>query len=111
MSKITITGENIEIHDGYHSMNEIYAHRAILYVALVKHISSMAWKSKRHQDGSTYDGWFILGVELPTGQISYHVPEKFWDKLPEIKELEASPFDGHTSDDVLKRLTMWICGE
>src|SRR6267142_6419394 len=59
------------VSDGYHTMDELYEHRIRLYLALVKiydnYITPMAchvvcWKSKLHDDGSSFDGWFILGM-------------------------------------------------
>jgi hypothetical protein len=38
------------------------------------------------------------------GQISYHIPEKYWD-VARVKQLELnSGYDGHNSQDVLIRL-------
>jgi hypothetical protein len=51
-----------------------------------------------------YEGWFCLGVTIPgIGQISYHLPEKYWHDAFFADEREWA-FDGHTSDDVLKRI-------
>jgi hypothetical protein len=108
---ITISGDNIEVSDGFHTIDEIYAHRVMLFLALLKSYPQISWKSKLHSDGSSYEGWFTAGMNLPSGQISYHVPDKYWEKLPEIAEFEKGPFDGHTSDDVLKRLNILVCGE
>ena len=70
---------------------------------------SISWKSKLHNDGSSFDGWFIAGMDLPTGTITYHLPiDQFWDKF-DVAEIEKAPeWDGHTSDDVVKRLINWI---
>lgn len=110
MSKITVTGDNLEVSDGYHSFNQLYTHRIVLFLALMKSHPSGSWKSKKHNDGTVYDGYFIAGMRLPTGDISYHIPlEQFWDVLPEIAEIETAPeWDGYTSDDVIIRLSKWI---
>lgn len=103
------------ISDGYHTFGELYDHRISLFIALCSVIPYgkytdhiRVWKSKKHSDGSMYDGWFIMGINEEKGnQISYHLPISKWDECndPCIVELEFAPeFDGHTSNDVLERL-------
>lgn len=106
---LLIEGNNLEISDSYHTIVELYSHRILLFISLMKCNKEISWKSKFHSDGSSYDDWFIAGMELPTGQITYHIPMEFWwEKLEDIKTLEKSPeWDGHTSNDVLKRLNDW----
>lgn len=90
--------------DGYHTFNELYAHRVALFIALAnKHRES--WKSLTQSDGEKYDGWFIAGIGLEKGkQISYHIPLDKWDLLHCVTLEKAPDFDGHTSEDVVKRL-------
>ena len=58
--------------DGYHTFNELYHHRAVLFSVIVKIFADRAWKSKLHADGTMYDGMFIVGIETPDGQATYH---------------------------------------
>ena len=95
------------VSDGYHSFDELYAHRFALFIGLCHQMKDSAWKSWLHNYGTKWDGWFVAGLELPTGMITYHLPESFWTKL-KVKELENSVYDGHTSDDVIKRILEWI---
>jgi hypothetical protein len=98
--------------DGSHTFTELYEHRFALYkkIAEVCALSSEAkhrvWKSQTHSDGSSYDGWFLLGIgSLPGQQITYHLPMSHWDDIDYAEDLYVAPeFDGHTSDDVLDRL-------
>jgi hypothetical protein len=104
------------ISDGYHTFGELYEHRIELYIALCKMIdkhccefTSPVWASKVHSDGTSFEGWFILGVTTDEGQISYHLPMSKWEhvikKVETIQVLDKAPeFDGHTSADVLERL-------
>lgn len=96
--------------DGYHTFDELYAHRNVLFIALMKSHPDMSWRSKQNKDGSVWDGWFVAGMELPTGEISYHLPERLWSELdhPQIRTLDVGLWDGHTSDDVVKRLQAWF---
>lgn len=101
------------ISDGYHTFGELYEHRIINYLALCRVLrmssefdNTPVWRSKVHSDGSVWDGWFLLGIGKEFGkQITYHLPEKYWDKCSWAETLDMAPeFDGHTSEDVLQRL-------
>lgn len=114
----------LDMSDGYHTFTELYEHRHRLYLALVKvydnYITPLGchvrcWKTQKHDDGSTYEGWFLLGMTVvkPAFQvgmpdesydISYHLPMKYWH-LANVRELEKGPpFTGYTPNDVLERL-------
>lgn len=98
-----------EVSDGFHTFNELYAHRCALtaVLATIGAINGDSWKSTRHHpdDGPMFDGYFVVGIELPDGPISYHYPLKDWGKFAAVPELEVPPkWDGHTSADVVERL-------
>jgi hypothetical protein len=104
-----------KISDGYHTFGELYEHRITLFIALLrkidkeynnKNIPSPVWKSEVHSDGSVWDGWFILGIfSDPGSQITYHLPTYKWAECKFAIALDKAPeWDGHTSEDVLKRL-------
>ena len=93
--------------DGYHTFDELYEHRHWLFLHLLSATHpDRAWASKLHADGTSYDGWFVAGIELPSGKISYHLPNRLWSviELLGIETDDPPEWDGHTSDDVLKRL-------
>lgn len=46
--------------DGYHTFNELYHHRAVLFSVIVGNFATRAWKSKLHADGTMYEGMFIV---------------------------------------------------
>ena len=93
--------------DGYHTFNELYDHRIALYLALANTYPDRFWKSKKHEDGSCFDGWFILGGNLGTGDISYHLPISKWD-MANCQELPlGKKWDGHTAADVVDRLSRY----
>lgn len=93
--------------DGYHTFNELYHHRAILFSVICNQNKEIAWKSKQHHDGTMYDGMFIVGVETPQGQYSYHYDiDPYWD-IFNVKELEFAPeWDGHEPKDVDRLLSI-----
>ena len=97
-----ITGET---SDGYHTFNELYHHRAVLFSVIVKAFPDHAWKSRKHHDGTMYDGMFIVGIETPDGQATYHYDvDPYWDMF-KCKELEYAPeWDGHTPAQAIDRI-------
>lgn len=94
-----------DISDGYHTFNELYHHRAVLFSVIVKAFSDKAWKSLRHHDGTMYDGMFIVGIDTPEGQATYHYDiDPYWDMF-ECRELEFAPeWDGHTPAQAIERI-------
>lgn len=96
--------------DGYHTFDELYEHRCALFVALMKTNPKISWRANNHDDGSSFESWFIAGMKLPTGDITYHLPQWMWEMLDNvrIKTSNKSPkWDGHTASDVVKRLEQW----
>lgn len=95
-----------ETSDGYHTFNELYHHRAILFKALCDVYCESAWKSKQHHDGTMYDKMFVVGIDTPMGQATYHYDiEPYWDMF-DVKELEKAPeWDGHTPAEALTRIS------
>ena len=96
-----------EISDGYHTFNELYNHRCILTASLFNLVPNKCWKSKKHYDNDKdpmYDGMFIVGIDTPEGQATYHYDLKYWDYF-KVKEIPNAPkFDGHTSNDAINRI-------
>ncbi len=102
---------DVEISDGYHTFDELYDHRITLYIALCKmyyivNRKGDVWRSKRHSDGSMYDGQFILGISRGWGnQITYHLPISRWGETEFAETLDHAPeWDKHTPQDVLERI-------
>ena len=91
--------------DGYHTFNELYHHRALLFSVIVSQFKDIAWKSKQHHDGTMYDGMFIVGVNTLQGQATYHYDvEPYWNMF-NCKELEKAPeWDGHTAEQAIERI-------
>ena len=96
---------NGETSDGYHTFNELYHHRALLFSVVVRNYPELCWKSKKHHTGDMYDGMFIVGINTPDGQASYHYDiDPYWDMF-ECEELEFAPeWDGHTPDQAIERI-------
>jgi len=94
-----------EVSDGYHTFNELYAHRVRLFSTLMNAFPKQAWWSFRHSDGEQWEGWILAGIDTPEGSATYHLPQSEIENLPEGTEVEfGKEWDGHTADDVLSRL-------
>jgi len=110
MTTITIKTEVGKVSDGYHTFDELYEHRCALFVALMKTNPEISWRAGMHEDGSSFEGWFVAGMTLPTGDITYHLPVRMWRLLDNINiktSNKAPEWDGHTAKDVVDRLEQW----
>ena len=93
-----------EVSDGYHTFNELYEHRALLFAALFNTGDHPCAKSQYDSLGRKMKDWFLVYVELPTGQISYHLEMKHWDLFVGNEVESIKDYDGHNSSDVVDRL-------
>lgn len=104
-TRLILDGEYGKVSDGYHTFDELYHHRAILFATICNNNPELAWKSKQHDTGDMYDGMFIVGIDTPKGQATYHYDlEPYWD-IFNVQELDHAPkWDGHTPDEAIKRI-------
>lgn len=104
-TKLILSEEYGKVSDGYHTFDELYHHRAILFAVICNNNPELAWKSKLHDTSDMYEGMFIVGIDTPKGQATYHYDiEPYWD-IFNVKELDHAPkWDGHTSDDAIMRI-------
>lgn len=98
MSKtFKIVGQDIS--DGYHTFDELYEHRVLLFINLVL---TMPEKAAYKRD---FETWSAVYLELPTGQISYHIPNDRLRLIEHVvKEVPDYKWDGHTAKLVEERL-------
>lgn len=97
-----------EISDGYHTFNELYYHRMMLFSVICNTYSERAWKSWKHHDDTMYDDYFIVGIDTDEGQYTYHYHKDHWDVF-KVKELDKAPeYDGHKPEDITRLLTLLI---
>lgn len=88
------------ISDGYHSFDELYHHRMVLFSIICNQNKDKAWKSLFHNDGTSYKDYFIVGIETKKGHFTYHYPITDWD-IFDVEVLDKAPkWDGHTSKDI-----------
>lgn len=107
MPTLTIPCPVGQVSDGYHTFDELYEHRCALFLGLMKCNFGVSWISLLHDDGSSFDGWFIAGMNIAGGDVTYHLPIRLWElaKRTGATVMDRSPkWDGHTSNDVVNRL-------
>lgn len=101
------------ISDGYHTIGDLYEHRAILTASLFNLIQRAelypVYKSWQHHDGTMFDGMFIVYTLLPNGMVSYHYNPEWWNHfdIPEVEK--AHEWDGHNAHDTIERLEEVFC--
>ena len=103
LNKLQALKEDIgEMSDGSHTFNELYHHRMVLFSLFCNSHKDIAWKSWKHDDGTMYDDYFIVGVTTPEGDYSYHYHKSNWDYF-DVKELPNAPkYDGHKPSDIMR---------
>ena len=97
-----------DFSDGYHTFNDLYTQRAVLFATIVNQNLDKAWKSHKHEDGEPCfgGGWFIVAVDTPKGSYSYHYEDKYWDIFKCVELPVAKHRDGHTDKDVWRLLLL-----
>lgn len=98
-----LSGDSIgDVSDGYHTFNELYHQREILFSIVCNTYVDYAWKSWLHNDGTMYENSFIAGITTSAGDYTFHLRKELWEMF-HIKELERAPkWDGHKPDDVTR---------
>lgn len=99
-----------EVSDGYHTFNQLYHQRAVLFATIVNQNKDKSWKSFKHSDGNyCFDSngeWFIVGIDTPQGSYTYHYAKEYWG-IFDCQELECGKeWDGHTEEDVIRLLSL-----
>lgn len=101
--------------DGYHTFAELYEFRKMYNAALFNELARQGkydiHKSWLHHDGEPPFGkhdMFIVVAQLPTGQISNHYKGRDWDLFECEQRKRAAEWDGHTPEDVTKRIRDYI---
>ncbi len=102
-----------DISDTHHTFRILYQERAILFALVCNQYPTLAFKSKRHFEGTDpmFPGDFIAGIHTPKGLATFHLKLEFWD-LFHVPELEKAPaYDGYSVEEGMNRLLSLISEE
>jgi hypothetical protein len=95
------------ITDGYHTFGELYSERMQYDILLSKIFHKESWRSKKHDDGSMFDGYFIMGYKTNDGDYTHHYKLEYWGLFNHVQELTQAPsFDGHSAKDAHRLLSL-----
>ena len=107
MSKDIIVLSNADqVSDGYHTFEELYEHRNLLFINLCitwysEHSGGTCW----NRNGGYEDYFCLYYWGWKDKQISYHIPNKYLYLVEHAHiPYKIVEWDGHTSNDVIKRL-------
>lgn len=103
-----------KVSDGFHTFGDLYDHRRALMAALAKAVLLDAWKTRHHHpDDETpmFPGYFLVGINLPTGGVRYHYKLAHWDDFRSLIEVPHAPvWDGAGPNETVSRLLAWARG-
>lgn len=94
------------IADEYHTMNELYLQKALLFSLVTNANKNKSWKSLKHHDNTMYENHFIAGIDTDEGQYTFHLHVDFWDYYDIIELKNAIKYDGHKSSDISRLLSL-----
>jgi hypothetical protein len=95
-----------QISDGYHTFDELYYHRMVLFAVICNTHKDLAWKSLKHADGTMYDDYFVVGVTTPQGDYTYHYHKDHWDMFKVWEVANAPEWDGHQPKDICRLFSL-----
>ena len=95
-----------DITDGYHTFDELYFNRMVLFAVICNENKLDSFKSMKHDDGTMFEDSFIVGINTQEGWFTYHYHVEYWDMF-DVPEWESGPkWDGHTASDVTRLLKL-----
>lgn len=83
----------------YNALNAAYRERA----HLVAHLAASYPSTIGYHDPHEPD-WAVVIIDLPTGQVSWHVSPQDMDLFTRVRHTEISTWDGHTTEEKYARL-------
>ena len=97
-----------DLSDGFHTFNQLYYQRMMLFATIVKQNRDRAWKSLRHENGELCfgGGWFIVGIDTPEGSYTYHYEDNYYSLFDCVELKRSKHWDGHTEKDVTRLLSL-----
>jgi hypothetical protein len=97
------------VSDGFHTFDELYRYRMLYHAWACRAWTEAGYpvvKSHRHSNGELCfgGGWFIVTAQLPTGQVSNHYEDRYWELFTVPSTRLAPGWDGHTPTTAADRI-------
>lgn len=94
-------------------MDDLYRERAACVGALIKAAESKGWVCCWWIDPEEGLDWPIVCIELPTGQVTWHLAKMDFDQLglERLEKVDARRWDGHPTSEKYRRLRECDWGE
>lgn len=96
-----------DMSDGYHTFDELYEHRILLYLLWLVEEKGGGQNRDVYWVKDHFPDWDLVATNVGTQQISYHVPISYRDVLQKHfvqRDTLDHVWDGHTSADVADRM-------
>lgn len=92
------------IRDRHYAFWQLYECRTVMLELICNCLAYKCFKTKKHFDGTMFNGDFILGIDTNLGVSTHHIKALYFDDF-HVPEIDFSPkYDGYTPEDNLSRL-------
>ena len=90
----------------YIENSELYDHRCHLFIALMRSNPGISWRANE----TRFPGWFLSGMNLPTGNIGYYLPTWMWKMLDNCGMVTTNMASSQDieMDNITKCLVEWF---
>lgn len=86
--------------------NDLYEERARVALALARSALALGLKAGFALDPQEGPEWPVLFIDLPTGQVSWHLTAAQRAVASDIGDYDGE-WDGHTTEEKYRRLDAW----
>jgi hypothetical protein len=87
---------------------ELYRERSRLIAFLASRFNCSLEPARDCEDDPDFN--WVLYVDMPTGQVSWHIADWDLDLFDFVKRNEGRVWDGHDNDEKYKRIKTYISG-
>lgn len=104
---VTVTVDNDNISDGFHTFQDLYDFQHILFINLMTQYRKYAWKSLAVTNMQRED--FFWGcIDIPNvGTVAVRIPVEYWDKI--AADISTIQYGVKYSDCINKEVLMKLC--
>jgi|GEM_PF-4176716 len=108
MSKLIIKGKELNISDGFNTMESLYIQRMLLFILLMQNKRDISWKTKQTSKKCKFKDAFIGVINFSSGSVGMYILNDFWEYLNGIEQKEIIQeelkFIEFGSDNIIKFL-------